>query len=98
MESTIMEKLTYEQQYTIRSYEPRPDGHVAITSPCNHLQDIASRHAETLGFGFHDLEATGHVWVLARLHLRMQRLFLRKIVTLFSCRRVKKVELHTCQG
>lgn len=69
-----MEKLTYEQQYTIRSYEPRPDGHVAITSPCNHLQDIASRHAETLGFGFHDLEATGHVWVLARLHLRMERL------------------------
>lgn len=69
-----MDKLTYEQQYTIRSYEPRTDGRVAISSPCNHLQDIASRHADSLGFGFHDLEATGHVWVLARLHLRMDRL------------------------
>jgi len=50
------------------------DGHVSIASTCNHLQDIASRHADTLGFGFHDLEKSGHLWVLARLHVMMDRL------------------------
>jgi acyl-ACP thioesterase len=66
--------LTFEHAYNIRSYEPRTDGRVSIASVCNQLQDIASRHADSLGFGFDDLQQSGHFWILARLHLMMDRL------------------------
>jgi len=71
---TTNSDLTFEHKYNIRSYEPRHDRRVSIASPCNHLQDIASRHADMLGFGFKDLEKSNHTWVLARLHVMMDRL------------------------
>lgn len=71
---TTNSDLTYVQAYNIRSYEPRFDRRVSIASICNHLQDIASRHADAMGFGFKDLEKSGHLWVLARLHVMMDRL------------------------
>ncbi len=67
-------QFTLEQDYKIRSYEPFPDGLVSISTICDHLQDIASRHADVMGFGLHDLEKSGHLWLLARLHLTMDRL------------------------
>jgi acyl-ACP thioesterase len=66
--------LTFEHSYHIRSYEPRSDGRVSIAAVCNHLQDIASRHAENLGFGYLDLQQSDHYWVLARLHVMMERM------------------------
>ncbi|WP_041720756.1 acyl-[acyl-carrier-protein] thioesterase [Pseudodesulfovibrio piezophilus] len=66
--------LAFEHLYPVQSYEPRMDGRIAIPSVCNYLQDIASRHADTLGFGYHDLEKCGHFWMLARLHVTMERL------------------------
>ncbi len=66
--------LIFEHTYAIRSYEPDADGTVSITAICDHMQDIASRHAETLGFGFKDLERTGHFWMLARAYVTMDRL------------------------
>jgi acyl-ACP thioesterase len=71
---TTESPLTFEHGYDIRSYEPRPDGRVSVTAICNQLQDIASRHADTLGFGHRDLEQSGHFWILARLHLMVDRL------------------------
>lgn len=71
---TTKSNLTFEHTYNIRSYEPRPNWRVSIASICNHLQDIASRHADKMGFGFHDLEKSGHFWILARLHVMMDRL------------------------
>ncbi|NDV18427.1 acyl-ACP thioesterase [Pseudodesulfovibrio sp. JC047] len=66
--------LTLEQPYNIRSYEPQTDGRIPISALCNYLQDIASRHADTLGFGLLDLRQSGHFWVLARLHVMMDRM------------------------
>lgn len=66
--------LTLDHAYNVRSYEPRIDGRVSIASVCNQLQDIASRHADSLGFGFDDLQRSGHFWILARLHVMMDRL------------------------
>jgi len=66
--------LIFEHAYAIRSYEPRADGLVAVTAICDQLQDVASRHADSLGFGFKDLRTTGHFWMLVRLHLVMDRL------------------------
>ena len=36
----------------------------------NYAQEIANKHAEVLGFGFDDLQATHTVWVLSRMHIR----------------------------
>jgi len=71
---TTNSNLTLERTYNIRSYEPRMDGRVSIASVCNHLQDMASRHADRMGFGFHDLGKSGHLWLLARLHVMMDKL------------------------
>nr|WP_321258963.1 acyl-ACP thioesterase domain-containing protein [uncultured Pseudodesulfovibrio sp.] len=71
---TSSNDLTLEHQYNIRSYEPRTDGRISISSVCNYLQDIASRHADSLGFGLRDLRQNGHFWVLARLHVMMDRM------------------------
>lgn len=67
-------RLTYEHAYNIRSYEPRIDGHVSIATICNQLQDMASRHADSLGFGYDDLQKSNHYWVLSRLHVMMDRM------------------------
>ncbi len=66
--------LIFEHAYEIRSYEPQADGLVTVITVCNQLQDVASRHAETLGFGFKDLRTSGHFWMLVRMHLTMHRL------------------------
>ncbi|MUM78779.1 acyl-ACP thioesterase [Pseudodesulfovibrio sp. F-1] len=66
--------LVLDRVYDVRSYEPRQDGRVPVTAVCNQLQDIASRHADGLGFGYHDLETSGHYWLLARLHVMMERM------------------------
>ncbi len=71
---TTKSPLIFEHSYDIRSYEPRVDGRVSITSACNQMQDIASRHADSLGFGFKDLKRTGHFWMLARAYVMMDRL------------------------
>ncbi|WP_285907177.1 acyl-[acyl-carrier-protein] thioesterase [Pseudodesulfovibrio pelocollis] len=66
--------LVLDHGYDVRSYEPRQNGRIPITAICNQLQDIASRHADALGFGYHDLETSGHYWLLARLHVMMERM------------------------
>jgi len=71
---TTNSALSFEYRYDIRSYEPRIDGRVSIASICNHMQDIASRHADTLGFGYDDLQKSDHYWVLSRLFVMMDRL------------------------
>ena len=71
---TTNSPLALEHDYDIRSYEPRADGRVCITAICDHMQDIASRHADSLGFGYGDLQRTGHFWMLARAYLVMDRL------------------------
>ncbi|QGY38602.1 acyl-ACP thioesterase [Pseudodesulfovibrio cashew] len=71
---TTNNPMVFDYTYDIRSYEPQPGGSVCITAICDQMQDIASRHADTLGFGYGDLQATGHFWVLARVFLTMDRL------------------------
>jgi len=66
--------LTLTRSYNVRSYEPRTDGRVSIASICNQLQDMASLHADSLGFGYKALQKSGHFWILARLHVMVDRL------------------------
>jgi medium-chain acyl-[acyl-carrier-protein] hydrolase len=57
------------ERYDVRAYEV--DGRRELTLPalCDYLQDAASKHASSLGFGITDIEAHGLKWVLCRLRV-----------------------------
>lgn len=58
----------FTRDYRVHIYETGPDGKVTLASLFNYMQDIASDHAETLGFGRKDLEKTNQIWILSRMY------------------------------
>ena len=68
-----MEKGRY--QFKVRSYECGADGRATLPTVCNFLQEAASLHAASLGFGKGDFAATGEniSWVLTRMVVKMDR-------------------------
>ena len=68
-----MEKGRYS--FKVRSYECGPDGRATLPTICNLLQEAASLHAASLGFGKGDFAAAGEniSWVLTRMVVKMNR-------------------------
>ena len=66
-----MEKIQFIKDYPVHVYETGPDGRITLHALCNFLQDIASDHAEKLGFGKEDLRNENQFWVLSRLAVEM---------------------------
>ena len=68
-----MEKGRY--LFKVRSYECGPDGRATLPTICNLLQEAASLHAASLGFGKGDFAAAGEniSWVLTRMVVKMNR-------------------------
>ena len=68
-----MEKGKYS--FKVRSYECGPDGRATLPTICNFLQEAASLHADSLGFGKGDFAAAGEniSWVLTRMVVKMNR-------------------------
>ena len=62
-------------QFKVRSYECGPDGRATLPAVCNLLQEAASLHAQSLGFGRGDFAAAGEdiSWVLTRMVVKMAR-------------------------
>lgn len=63
-----MEFLHFEKEYSVHVYETGPDSRLSLYSFFDYLQDIASDHAITLGFGRDDLMRQNHIWVLSRIY------------------------------
>ena len=63
----MMERLQFIKDYSVHVYETGPDGRITLHALCNFFQDIASDHAERLGFGKEDLLRENQFWVLSRL-------------------------------
>lgn len=63
-----MELRKLEKEYFVHVYETGPDGRINLHSLFNYMQDIASEHAEKLGFGRDDLMKRNHFWVLSRMY------------------------------
>lgn len=61
--------------FKVRGYECGADGLATLPTVCNYLQEVASLHAESLGFSKSDFEKAGDnvSWVLTRLLVRMNR-------------------------
>ena len=68
-----MEKGRYS--FKVRSYECGADGRATLPTVCNFLQEAASLHAASLGFGKGDFAAAGEniSWVLTRMVVKMDR-------------------------
>ena len=63
-----MELLQFDKEYLVHVYETGPDGKLNPYSLFNYMQDIASDHAEKLGFGREDLMRDNRFWVLSRMY------------------------------
>lgn len=58
----------FSKTYRIHVYETGIDNKVTLPALFNYMQDIASDHAELLGFGRADLDKENHFWVLSRMY------------------------------
>ncbi len=62
-----------EKKITIKRYQCRTDGNIKIFLLMQHLQEIATIHAEELGFGPSRLNETGLYWVLSNIRIKFDR-------------------------
>jgi medium-chain acyl-[acyl-carrier-protein] hydrolase len=65
---------TFEKSYCIHLYETAPNGKLSLHSLFNYFQDIASDHAEELGYGRNDLLEHNSFWVLSRMYSQILKL------------------------
>lgn len=70
----MMLTTEYRKNYKVHVYETNPDGRLSATALFNYMQDIASDHAEELGFGREDLRKKNCFWVLSRLYVEIKEL------------------------
>jgi medium-chain acyl-[acyl-carrier-protein] hydrolase len=61
------------RNFKISSFDLDPMGRARLTSLAGFFQEMAYLHANTLGFGFHDLEENGSFWVLSRMRIAVDR-------------------------
>ncbi len=64
----MTEVFQFEKEYRIHVYETGPDTRLSLVALFDYFQDIASDHAEKLGFGRQDLMKTGRFWALSRMY------------------------------
>lgn len=68
-----MPDALHTETFHVRSYEIDPQGVASTQTVCNYLQEAAGNHAHALGFSIEHLGAQGFTWVLARLHVQIDR-------------------------
>jgi acyl-ACP thioesterase len=66
--------IEFEKSYKIPVYDTDFNGKLYLHSLLNYVQDIASEHAEKLGFGRDDLSSGNRFWILSRLYLVIYRM------------------------
>jgi acyl-ACP thioesterase len=63
-----------EKEYEVHVYETGPDEKLSLHSLFDYLQDIASDHAVSLGFGRDDLLERNQFWILSRIYAEISEL------------------------
>lgn len=61
----------WEEDFRVLTFHMDPQGKAHLTSICNFLQEGASAHAESAGFGFQEMLSRNQVWVLSRLKVEI---------------------------
>jgi acyl-ACP thioesterase len=65
---------TREEKFTVRAYDCQTNGTLKIFSLMQYLQEIATLHAEELGFGISHLDKINSYWVLSNIRIEFSRL------------------------
>jgi len=68
-----MEMKTREGRFVIKPHHCRTDGNIKISLLMQHLQEIATLHAEELGFGPARLNDIGVYWALSNIRIEFDR-------------------------
>lgn len=63
---------TYSEEFKVHTYEVDLHNRLTIQSLCQFLQEAASNHADTLGFGVEYLLKNKRTWVLSRLTVKIE--------------------------
>ncbi|HVN74739.1 MAG TPA: acyl-ACP thioesterase domain-containing protein [Thermoanaerobaculaceae bacterium] len=66
-------QVVWTDLFTVRAHEVGGHGGASAAAVCNWLQETAGNHATHLGWGIEGLMGQGMTWVLARLHLVLDR-------------------------
>jgi acyl-ACP thioesterase len=61
------------EKHTIASYQMDLNGLATLPVLCDFFQEIAGNHASANGFGFPQMIKAGHMWVLTRLKVEVDR-------------------------
>jgi len=65
--------LTWKEQIEIPARMVDYYGRIKFYNICHYLFDIASKHADSLHWGYNDLQGRKQYWVLSRLHVKMMK-------------------------
>lgn len=57
------------ENYKVRSYQMDMHARLTLTSIAGYLQESAGNHANSNGFGYHQMIQSGLIWVLTRLKI-----------------------------
>ncbi len=68
-----MQKI-WTDKFTVRTYEVNLFQELDLVHLLNRLQDAASRHAETLGFGWQNMQQKKQFWVLLRFLVQINQI------------------------
>ena len=68
----------YIEKFAVKNYEIDHNGFFKPFAFLNHAQEMANIHALSLGFGYDNLISSGVVWILSRIHVKLNRLPLWK--------------------
>jgi len=63
----------WTESFRVRSYDVTPGGTASVLALADYFQEAAGRHADALGVSMQDLLGEGKAWVLAHLHLQLER-------------------------
>ncbi len=66
-----MDLSTYQDHFTVRSYEVDISGRCTLPQVANYFQEAAGKHADALEFDISHLQAKGLTWVLYRMHIEI---------------------------
>lgn len=61
------------EQWVFKSHEVNFQGQARPDALLARLSDLAKRHADQLGFGYHDMKALGYFWVVRRVQILIHR-------------------------
>ena len=62
------------EQFKIASYQMDEKGNATLTALAGLFQEIAGNHAHANGFGFKQMIKNGHIWVLTRFKMEIQKI------------------------